>query len=111
MNLTLRVGVTLAFVSAALAQPGTPGARANTFGSRSGFGSVVFPGVGHAPGVPFSITDPSFASRLGATVSGSPGFSGAPIGRGQHRGPVYIPYAYPVYVGGYGYDQQQQQQQ
>ncbi len=71
-----------------------------TFGSRHGFGNVVFPGVGNAPRLinPFG-PHASFAQRLGATISGSPGFSGAP-GFGHFKGgPVVVPYVYPVFVG------------
>lgn len=74
-----------------------------TFGSPSGFGNVVFPGTGTAPRVlnPFSFPS-SFAQRLGATVSGFPGYTGAPsIDPFFRRQPAVIPYAYPVYVGGY----------
>ncbi len=78
----------------------------------SGFGSIIFPGTPQAtqPGNRFSVTDLGFAHRLGNTVSGFPQ-SGDRGRRG--RGTTYVPYAYPVYVGGYGYgygyDQQQQQ--
>ena len=87
----------------------------NTYGSLGGFGNILYPGLGHPPppGSPFSITDTTFASRLGATVSGV-GVNGGAFRRfGQ---PVLaVPYAYPVYVGGgygygdpnYGYAQQQ----
>jgi hypothetical protein len=87
-------------------------------GQNSGFGNVVFPGRGHAPVgrsefgnvvfpggtmprmTPFSITNPSFANRLGGSVSGFRPFTGA--GRGHGRGGVvYLPYAYPVLGGGY----------
>lgn len=79
-------------------------ARPNTFGSITGFGNVVYPGTGHAPIINNSITDTTFGTRLGATVSGFPPFTGAPGGgrRGMHgggRSVVYVPYA----VGGYGY--------
>ena len=73
----------------------------NTYGSNSGFGSVVFPGTGHPPNT-FSITNPGFAGRLGATVNGS-GIGNR--GFGQHRRAIgVLPYAYPVAIGGYGYD-------
>jgi hypothetical protein len=72
-------------------------APVNNFGSRSGFGNVVFPGTGRAPiGHGFSVTDPSFAFRLGATVSGWPAYTGGSGGRRV----VYVPYVYPMY-GGY----------
>ncbi|MDQ6699658.1 MAG: hypothetical protein M3Z36_05680, partial [Acidobacteriota bacterium] len=74
----------------------------NSYGSVSGFGSVVFPGTGHPPGVGnFSITNPGFAGRLGATVNGT--LRGPYGGLNSHRRAVgVLPYAYPVYVGGYG---------
>ena len=60
-------------------------------------GRVLFPGTGGPPGSPLSITDTTFASRLGATVGG--------LNNGQfhrfHRPAVVAPYAYPVYGGGY----------
>ena len=51
---------------------------------------------------PLSITNPGFATSLGATVAGRG--DGRAFRRG--RQPVLVPYAYPVYVGdlgGYGY--------
>jgi hypothetical protein len=77
-----------------------------TYGSPSGFGNVVFPGTGTAPrlGHPFSITDPTFAGRLAATISGFPPYTGAPAG--LHRSRRFassFPLMYPVYVGGYSY--------
>ncbi len=71
----------------------------STFGSTTGFGRVLFPGTGHPPEPRnlFSITDTTFASRLGATVGGGFGFGG----RGFHRfrQPAIVPYPIPVYVG------------
>jgi hypothetical protein len=76
------------------------------------FGSVVFPGSG-AVGIqnPFSVTNPAFPIQLGRTVSGvtpgQPNFNhgggrNIGVGRGGHRqNTVVVPYAYPVYVGGY----------
>ena len=107
-------------------------AQHHAFGSVSGFGNILYPGTGHAParpGVsgfgnvvwpgtgrppqssPFSITDPTFARGLGNTVSGRVPYGGFGGGgrAGNSRGYVYVPYAYPVYMGGYdGYTQQQQ---
>ncbi len=88
------------------------------YGSPSGFGSILYPGVGHAPNV-FLSPPNSFPSRLGATVRGgayggygsgygrgtfnNPGFNNSRYGRGV-RGPVLVPV--PVIIGGgyYGYD-------
>jgi len=73
------------------------------YGSTTGFGNVVFPGTGHPP-VIGSITDTTFGTRLGATVSGYPPYTGAPTGgrRGIQggRSVVYVPYGvgYPMYV-------------
>ena len=100
----------------------------HTAGSSSGFGRVLFPGTGQPPpngfvsgrvlfpatggppGSPLSITDPTFAARLGATVSGLN--QGHEFRRFQR--PVAAPYAYPIYVGGgypdYGYGYQSDQQ-
>ena len=64
-----------------------------------GFGNVVFPGTG----IP---NPPTYAQRLSATISGNP-FPRGVAERGGHRGYGYgggvIPYAVPVFVGGYGY--------
>jgi hypothetical protein len=87
--------------------------------NRSGFGRVAFPVTGQPPtngfntgrvlfpgtGGPLSITDTSFASRLGTTVSGM----NAGGYRRFRRPAIVVPYAYPVYGGGYadygsGYD-------
>jgi len=60
-------------------------------------GRVLFPGTGGPPGSPLSITDTTFAGRLGATVGGlnNGGF------RRFRRPEIVVPYTYPVYVGGY----------
>lgn len=97
------LGITLAFFFAlpALAQfgfyRGSPSVAGRSFGH--GFGNVVFPGTGGPSR--FSITDPSFASRVGGIVSGYRPYTGAPAGRSFGRG-GYVPVAYPVYIGGYG---------
>src|SRR5690242_11298368 len=75
----------------------TPGFGSAVFpGGITAPGRVVFPGAGQFP--VGTITDPSFASRLGATVSG--------INDGRRfrrfREPLIVPYAYPVYLGDYG---------
>jgi hypothetical protein len=93
---------------------GAGSSMSNTFGSNTGCGRVIFPGTGHPPAVrnPLSITDPTFAARLGATVGG---FGTRFDWRGyrRFRQPLVVPYAVPVYVGGYpdyGYADQQGQQ-
>lgn len=71
-----------------------------TYGSPSGFGNILAPGVGTLPPLyinPFGSNAP-FAERFGATISGYPGFGG-----GFYRGnfPLF-PYAvYPGVYGGY----------
>ncbi|MSV30406.1 MAG: hypothetical protein EXQ52_16935 [Bryobacterales bacterium] len=75
----------------------------STFGSAHGFGNVVFPGTGHAPGVspsPFSISDPGFAGRLARTVGGGNPYP-VNVNRGAAHGARAV-YPYPVYVGAYG---------
>jgi len=85
-----------------------------TYGSRTGFGNILFPGtgtappLGHAPrlGHPFSITDTSFARRLGGIVSGFAPYTGAAVGPYRGRGYAATwPLMYPVFVGGYYYAQ------
>lgn len=77
--------------------PGT--GRAPRFGS--GFGNVVFPGTGGPPG---NITNPGFARGLGGAVSGFRPYGSNLRGRfnggGFGSGYVYVPYAYPMYMGG-----------
>ena len=63
-------------------------------------GRVLFPGTGGPPGSPLSVTDTTFAARLGATVSG---LNSGGYGRFDRPG-VVVPYTYPVYVGGYSDD-------
>jgi hypothetical protein len=110
MKLVAVIGATLIFAVGGFAQ------RPRVVGTPSGFGNILFPGTGGVPAattgrvqarLPFSITDTTFGQRLAGTVSGSRPYRG---GNGGGRGVVYMPYAYPVYVGtGYGYDQPQQQ--
>ena len=98
------------------------GQGAPPYYSVGGFGSVVNPGLGHPPTLPFGAatgTGPLFPTMLGANIAGHPfGFSGGPGGgRFDHGGPhnrtVIVPY--PIYYGGYGagygygYDAQPQQ--
>jgi hypothetical protein len=91
--------LTVALAGAAFAQRyggGLVGGLASQpYGSVSGFGSVLFPGTGHAP-------LPSFGgsySRGGHYGGGY--YGGSNYGYGHRR---YPPVAmYPVFVGGYGY--------
>lgn len=70
----------------------------SNYGSRSGFGNVVFPGTGRPP--VGSITNPNFSGQLGANVGGWMNYGGVAPGRGPARRPVYVPYVLPMY-GGY----------
>jgi len=80
--------------------------------SVGGFGNVVFPGLGHAPagGNPWgNVVSPALpqgasamaSNRYGSLVSGFRSYGGTGQGR-RHGGSSGI-YAYPVFVGGYGY--------
>ena len=92
MRLLMVGGLIGCLAAGALAQ------HRRTYGSPSGFGNILFPGTGTAPrlGHPFSITDPSFARRLGGIVSGFAPYTGAPVG--PYRGRRYAatwPIMYP----------------
>jgi len=78
--------------------------------SVGGFGSITFPGLGHAPSGanPWgNIVSPAVpqgaaamaSNRYGSLVSGFHASSGG----GHRRGNSSGIYAYPVYIGGYGY--------
>ena len=93
-----------------------------TFGTNAGYGNVVFPGGKPAISTPFTLTGPSFARSLGNVVAGRPAFNVRQHHNNNNGGSVFVPYAYPVYMGGYyggygyGYGdapppQQQMQQQ
>ncbi len=71
-----------------------------TFGSPTGFGNINFPATGTPPPITVNF-GASFAQRLGATVSGNRGFLSSPV-RGRGRGGFVVPFAVPVFVGGYG---------
>lgn len=74
------------------------GPGGSNFGSRSGFGNILFPGTGRPPNalLPASVTS-SFGYRLGATVSGYPPYTGRPAyGRGRGGFAPAIPIAYPI---------------
>jgi hypothetical protein len=70
----------------------------SNYGSKSGFGNVVFPGTGRPP--VGSITNPNFSAQLGANVGGWMNYRGVAPGRTQGRRAVYVPYVLPMY-GGY----------
>ena len=99
-----------AFVAAlALVLAGTAAAQyrggriggGRTYGSPSGFGNILFPGTGTAPPIRHPVLRPSFAQRLGATVTG--GHVLGPYGKhGQFGYGQPLVYPVPVYYGGYG---------
>jgi hypothetical protein len=84
-----------------------------------GYGKIALPGQGHAPadGNPWGkVASPAIphgsaafssgaatltANRYGNLVSGFRSYNGT--GRGSRRGNASGIYAYPVYIGGYGY--------
>jgi hypothetical protein len=70
-------------------------------GAPSGFGNVVFPSTGGAPGSTRHLFGPyaTHAQRLGATISGNVPFA---HGSQRFRGGFPAVYAVPVYVGDYG---------
>jgi hypothetical protein len=80
----------------------------NSIGANSGFGNVLFPGGKPNTGQPFTLQSPNFANVMGNVIAGRPAYQGI---RGQNRflgggfggygGAIYIPYAYPVFSGGY----------
>jgi len=83
---------------------------AQPYGSYSGFGNVVFPGLGHQPvggnpwgNVVFPGGGQGFAGNLGGIVSGFRPYNGSEGGGGHRRNNASGIYAYPVFVGGYGY--------
>src|SRR5206468_8556704 len=85
--------------SVAIPRNSTPGFGSVVFpGGSNSFGRVVFPGAGQLP--VGTITDTTFPSRLGATVSGFGGFNEGRLVR-RFREPLLVPYAYPVYLGNY----------
>jgi hypothetical protein len=88
------------------AQTYRSGGVVSGFGTNSGFGSVVFPAGRPTIGTPFTLTSPNFANVFGNVVAGRPAYSGVPAYQGFTRrhsgnGVVVVPYAYPVFSGGY----------
>lgn len=103
--MSYRLLVCFAVAGVLLAQD--PGNRRN-YGSPSGFGNILFPGTGSAP--PLRPSGPSFGQRLSGTINGNV-LPGPNYGNAQgRRGTVVVPYAVPVYVGGYGYGYYPQQE-
>jgi hypothetical protein len=71
----------------------------STVGTNAGYGNVVFPGGKPNQSAPLTVTGPSFARSIGNVVAGRPAFN---VRRNLNAAPVvYVPYAYPVYMGGY----------
>jgi hypothetical protein len=99
MRDTIRVIVFAAFVGTSFGQ------RNPSFYSVGGFGSVVNPGTGHPPTLPFGPatgTAPANPTWFGANITGHPfGFGDHRFQRRDQGGTVIVPY--PVYNGGYGY--------
>src|SRR5260370_802950 len=82
------------------------GQNHQTYSSIGGFGSVLYPGTGHAPATPpGGINGPrfNFNGRPGGVPSRG-GFGGpGPANHPQHNRTVVVPY--PVFYGGYsGYN-------
>src|SRR5579872_3593379 len=75
------------------------GQRGPTYGSVGGYGNVLYPGTGHAPGSAAN----TFPVQLGNTVAGRPPYGGYPINAPRYTHPagharsVIVPY--PVFVG------------
>jgi hypothetical protein len=92
------LGLLVSAIAAAQARSGVTSAphssSKSTYGSPGGFGNVVYPGTGHAPGVPAGTPNPNNAYRGGTTVGS------IPI-RGGHRPVTAYPYVYPILGGGY----------
>ena len=98
MKTFARCALLILLASGAFAQRRVVG---NTFGTNAGYGNVVFPGGKPAISTPFTLTSPSFANSIGNVVAGRPAFN-VNVHRNQNsNGVAYVPYAYPVYTGGY----------
>jgi hypothetical protein len=115
------LSLSVVFSAGALAQHrGWGGARGRFPGSFPAIGGTLpvtgtlpgdFPALGGTLPIVSPFSSPStFAQRLGATISGFPGYSGQPFvsrsGTRGFRGRGYAGYAplYPVFMGGYNTD-------
>jgi hypothetical protein len=89
--------LTLAVAGAAFAQRYSGGLSPQPYGSVSGYGSVLFPGLGHPP-----LPSTGYGGYYRGGHYGGGGYGhGNGYGYGYRR---YPPVAmYPVFVGGYGY--------
>jgi hypothetical protein len=84
----------IAFAAGSFAQQAVP--RHQALPTTTAPSHIATPATGFPP----SITNPAFAQSLGTTVAGQ---GGTGYARHRYRQPVVaVPYAYPVYVGGYG---------
>jgi hypothetical protein len=103
MKLLMVGGLAVLMVPGAFAQVrgGHSGAVVNGFGTNSGWGSVVFPAGRPTTGTPFTLTNPGFGHALGNVVAGRPAFTRGGSFVGHQSGAVFVPFAYPVYGGGY----------
>jgi hypothetical protein len=113
MKSLVACGLAVLMAGGAVAQRRGGGAVVSGFGTNSGFGNVVFPAGKPTLGTPFTLTNNSFATQLGNAVAGRP-FNGSFRRNFNNGAIVYVPYAYPVFAGGYGYgygDVPPQQQQ
>ena len=84
MNRNGAPGLLITFASLGVFASGLAAQQGNTFGSSNGWGSVLYPGVGKAPK-----PQPAMPPARHAAAAGKPAANRV--------------YAYPVYVGGYGY--------
>jgi hypothetical protein len=91
-------GLFVIFTSGLLAQRHGVG---TTAGTNAGYGNVVFPGGRPSITTPFTQTNTNFANALGNVVAGRAGFNGTVRRNASTGAIVYVPYAYPVYGGGY----------
>ena len=112
MNGTVPVSLLVGLATLALAQNRGPmygsGGGYRPSGYASGFGNVLSPGTGRAPAGFGNVLSPGTGIPPGATsrpgTFGRGGLGGSQAGnRRGGRSATYVPYAFPVYVGGYGY--------
>lgn len=89
MKFLTAVGLAAIFAVCGLAQQGGK--------ITSGSNRIVLPGTGFTPpGNQVPVINTAFSSRPGSVAGGHGNFH-------RYRPPVLAPFAYPVYVGGYGY--------
>src|SRR5258708_9803878 len=96
MRFTVHAILFVSLVGTALGQ------NHQTYSSIGGFGSVLYPGTGHAPATPpGGINGPhfNFNGRPGGVPSRGSFGKPIPANHPQHNRTVILPY--PVYYGGY----------